>query len=179
MPLARIVPDGQHAAVASTLFLFSSLLTDIYSLTFPTTVGVACHCTRCVCSPTCVLAHVTHADGCSLAQERLNVCKKYYIAGWFFLPWLWYVPPHPASHSRSHSPFFLRAPRGSGHCRCGACSHALPSFLQLLRLRIINFFWFLPYAIKESADPKLRKSEKRYTPYPITRHPRLSCPHKL
>ena len=45
----------------------------------------------------------------------------------------------------SHSPF----------------SHALPSSLQLLRLRIINFFWFLPYAIKESADPKLRKSEKR------------------
>jgi hypothetical protein len=94
------------------------------------------------------------------------------------LPWLWCVPPHPASHSRSlfaHSPFFLRGPRGSGHVVV-ACSHALPSFLQLLRRRIINFFWFLPYAIKESADPKLRKSEKRYTPYPITRHPPLACP---
>ena len=28
-------------------------------------------------------------------------------------------------------------------------------------LRIINFFWFVPYALKEGADPKLRKSEER------------------
>eukprot|EP00035_Acanthoeca_spectabilis_P020377 m.432584 g.432584 ORF g.432584 m.432584 type:complete len:130 (-) comp17460_c0_seq1:249-638(-) len=24
-------------------------------------------------------------------EERLNVCKKYYIGGWFFLPWLWII----------------------------------------------------------------------------------------
>mmetsp|Transcript_31052 Transcript_31052/g.81313 ORF Transcript_31052/g.81313 Transcript_31052/m.81313 type:complete len:99 (-) Transcript_31052:429-725(-) len=44
-------------------------------------------------------------------DEKLNICKKYYIGGWFFLPWLW----------------------------------------------LINFFWFMPYALKDGADPKLRK----------------------
>lgn len=46
-----------------------------------------------------------------------------------------------------------------GRWRSRSRAHAHTLSFSCHTHRIINFFWFMPYALKGGADPKLRKSE--------------------
>ncbi len=72
-------------------------------------------------------------------QDKLDINRKYFLGGFAFLPWLWFVVAH----------------------RCALCLAAdralTPLVLFFVLSRFLNFVWFFNEMRKPNCDPRIRQ----------------------